>query len=138
MAPPEKTKEEKRQDLIKARYLWHRSYGYTGAQSAMRAARAEQSAIDLGLIVDWEWDDCADLGDHEYWCTAAKQGKCKGHEVEQVSIKTGREYIASLGGIIEPTSDYRRVIEADLFQVVVEVLAQRYADQPSITFADIK
>jgi hypothetical protein len=86
------------------------------AKGALRLAKAEAYAAQMGYEVSWEWDDCGDLGDHEIWCSNAKQGKCRGHEIEYAVLKDASgEVRASLGSIIEPSNDCRRVIEADLF-----------------------
>lgn len=91
------------------------------ALGAARLARAEEAlvaAVDAGAVrVVWEWDD--DIDDswmtererkqpHEWtYCAIVRDVTCdKGH--------THVEYLASLGGIVDADSDYRRVIEAEL------------------------
>jgi len=81
----------------------------------------EEEADDQSVEYAWEYEgihtkDGDELGDHAYWCHAAKQGRCIGHEVYSVVLWIGGKPCASLGGIIEPTSACRRVIEAELAQ----------------------
>ena len=126
---------------LKRRYLWFKAHAYPQASTALRLAKAEKEAEDLGLTVEWEGDDCGDLGDHEYWCADAKRGKCQGHEVLQASIrdpKNSRRFIASLCGIIDPGSQYSRVVEAELACEALETLATDYANNPPRgTLADL-
>lgn len=96
------------------------------AVCAIALARAEQFALDQGFTYSWGNDECgADcLGDHEYWCNDARRraagydggryDRCD-HEVLAVILEDANgNVLASLGGIIDPDADYRRVVEAEL------------------------
>jgi hypothetical protein len=114
------------------------------AKGALKLAKAERRANALGFVHVWEHDPDTDLGDHELWCSLARARKayaegrpvdadgatdgrawrldpkhsCE-HETEQCVVyaedDTERENpLASLGGIIDASSAYRRVVEAEL------------------------
>jgi hypothetical protein len=79
------------------------------AQGALSLARAEQHATDNDWSAAWEWDECPDLSwlserelkqDHEVLCCVLKDGD--------------GNVLASLCGITDPDSNYRRVVEAEL------------------------
>jgi hypothetical protein len=87
------------------------------AQGSLDLARAEAYALDHGWTTEWVGDDSGSdaLGDHEYWCSNAKRGKCDGHYVFGCVLNDNNgEHLASLWGIIEPSSAYERVVEAEL------------------------
>lgn len=101
------------------------------ALAAIHLARAEKLAQFHGYTFEWDWDDDADLGDHEEWCTKARRAEAEArggfigsnespylehsHETYYAVMKsTEGDIVDSLGGIIDPSSDYRRVVEAEL------------------------
>lgn len=81
-------------------------------------ATAEYRALTEGVTFEWVDDDTRfsdTLGDHEYWCERAEQGKRHSHRVEGCIARDARgEIVASLWGIIDPDRNYRRVIQAEL------------------------
>ncbi len=91
---------------------------------AANLARAEKIAYDLGWTVDWEGDYSSPdmLGDHDYWCKGNRVEYDDGwrtvecnHEVTCALLRAeDGEVLGSLGGIIDASRDYRRVIEAEL------------------------
>ena len=87
---------------------------------AAALAKAERKAHDLGIQFVWVADHDADLGDHEYWCDAAKHRQPCSHNAEGCMVMINGSDVASLWGIIDADSNYRRVVEAEL---AAEVLA---------------
>lgn len=85
---------------------------------ALSLAGAEAAAQRLDWSFEWApemlgYDEF--LGDHEYWCDDAKNGIEHDHEVFYCTLDTpDGEMLQSLGGIIDPSEAYRRVIEAEL------------------------
>lgn len=140
-------------ELRKAFQFFLKHAGYcvgNRAIGALALARAELEAYSSepaygSLTASWHGDDFGDLGDHDAWCSAARRGDCNGHEtlyckVTYFNPQTRRvETLASLGGIVDPDSNYRRVIEAELFAEALALLDQRYADSMTnhATFAAI-
>ena len=104
--------------LIEAYRFFVKHSGYVvgrRAIGAMNLARAEAYAKAAGYTVTWEPDFDADLGDHEAWCSAAKQGKCPGHEAQMAILCDASGKVReTLGGIIEADRDYHRVVEAEM------------------------
>ena len=91
--------------------------GYVVGQRALGAAalaRAEDRASYEGVRFEWETDWDTDLGDHEYWCSDAQRGIDHAHECYTVRARVDDEVLASIGGVIEPSTAYARVIEAEL------------------------
>lgn len=101
----------------------------TPAQGKLRCARlsakAEAWAKAEGLEYVWEFDDMADASFVDTWEPAEQaQWHAETHEAWYCSLvrpcpKHGvqckhAETLASLGGIFDPTWQYRRVIEAEL------------------------
>ena len=98
------------------------------AIGALALARAEESAEDNDMEFVWceDYDDYdSGLGDHEYWCAGVRRERYENkHELHQESRHSHEVYWcvarwngatqASLGAIIDPDSDYRRVVEAEL------------------------
>lgn len=82
------------------------------AACALSLARAEQHAEAAGWFFSWDCDLDGDLGDHEYWC---REDCGKDHQIEFCLLRDAEgAVLASLCGIIDADSDYRRVIEAGL------------------------
>lgn len=78
---------------------------------AKQLAEAESIAARLNYEYEWDWDECPDLS----WMD--EEERAKEHEVLCCRIvdPSNRKYsIASLCGITDPDSNYRRVIEAEL------------------------
>lgn len=103
------------------------------AKGALQLARAERWAETEGYTFEWRYDADADLGDHEYWCNAARRDKagydsdgnqitsyrrrpeCAGHEAEYcLMLDRNNHVVQSLHGILDATGDYRRVVQAEL------------------------
>jgi hypothetical protein len=114
-----RTRKAKLAKLIPA-YLFFRAHagGRIGfnAQTALDLARAEQHARCEGW--QWEWmndrcigGDCRETETCEHPC-------CQGteHVCESLTLwdSEGRSVLASLGSICEPTTEYRRVVKAEL------------------------
>jgi hypothetical protein len=68
----------------------------------------------------FEWHDYNDdyegsLGDHAYWCADEENGIEHSHEIYYCVAKDANgKVVASLCAIIDPSREYRRVIEAEL------------------------
>jgi hypothetical protein len=78
---------------------------------AVELAQAEQYARNLGWEFEWEFDECPDLS----WMSDEEREQ--EHEVLCCRIpdpENTRYSLASLCGITDPDSNYRRVIEAEL------------------------
>lgn len=119
------------------------------AECALRAARAERwledHADDYGLTVIEQADDDTDLGDHEYWCAAARTsargiqpyarqyGRCEHYAVSVAIVDSSGQYLASLGGILDPTPEYIRVIVAELAD---EVRGRLEIDKPDVVLSE--
>ena len=98
-------------------------YGYdpkveTRTQGRWRGARALAKAEAYAALQEWcfcwEWDEVVSLADinHDEWC-APKCGKA--HEVLTCAVKNIHgNVLASLCGIVDPSLQYCRVIEAEL------------------------
>ena len=84
------------------------------AVDAAALARAEDWASKQSVEYVWDGDPDTDLGDHEYWCTAEARGEDHDHEGFQVVAQIPAQTLSSLGGIIDPDDNYRRVVEAEL------------------------
>jgi hypothetical protein len=103
------------------------------AAGALNLARAEAWAEDNGYTFVWESDDDPELGDHAYWCAAARRDKagydidgepipsysrsreCDGHEALVCVMRDADgAVVQSLCGILDPDRAYGRVIEAEL------------------------
>ena len=99
------------------------------AEIALRLAKAERWADEHdATFIDSPADD-ADLGDHNYWCAAARRDaagydasghpirgryrNCDGHFAVQVELTIDGES-EYLGGILDPDANYLRVIRAEL------------------------
>lgn len=107
------------------RYLFFKDHaGYCVGQRAVGAlalARAEMWAEEHDIEFAWEWDDDGDLSDHSYWCNQAKldedyyeRGNTCDHDILGCRVVWNGETQASLWSIIDPDSNYRRVVEAEL------------------------
>ncbi len=81
------------------------------AACALELARAERRAWNEGITFEWDWDwdfDPANLPaedldparQHEIFCCRA--------------VSPSGETLAALCGVVDPTSEYRRVVEAEL------------------------
>lgn len=87
---------------------------------AKELAKAEARAEELDFSFDWDYDSDIPyedaLGDHEYWCKDAEQGQDHTHEILWCQLWSGEQQrcLASLGAIIDPSPEYRRVVEAEL------------------------
>lgn len=81
-------------------------------------AHAEQVAEQLNWSYLWDWDNDdyqGSLGDHEYWCNLEARGVSHEHEILWCQLRDAEDNVLeSLGGIIDPDTQYRRVIEAEL------------------------
>lgn len=93
------------------------------AKCARLLAKAEINAKQLGFTYIWE-DDYDDydnsLGDHAVWCDDEKHGIEHSHEVYMCIMEDADgNAVDSLGAIIEPSREGRRVIEAELALAVI-------------------
>lgn len=88
------------------------------ARGARLLAKAERDATALGYSFLWEedYDGYPDtLGDHAAWCDDEQNGLPHEHEVFVcIMSKPDGEACQVLGAIIEPSREYRRVVEAEL------------------------
>lgn len=83
---------------------------------AFALAKAEADAELLGMRFEWFEDEEGCLG-----CTCGdKRCKCSTGEAHEVLCCVARDaqgrIVASLGGICEPSHEYKRVVEAELAQ----------------------
>ena len=101
----------------KAFRFFHENAGYVVGQRAIGAAalaRAEEKAADAGITFRWEHDHDPDIS----WMSETE--KKQDHEIlgcmaMSVCGECGqRKQLASLWGIVDPSNEYRRVIEAEL------------------------
>ena len=105
------------------RFFWlHAGYNHdpkteTRAQGRRRCAaelaRAEVFAESAGWTFEWVGDDgvTADELNHDEWC----RPDCGiEHSAWGCVCKTDRHVLASLWGIIDPSPDYCRVVQAEL------------------------
>lgn len=89
------------------------------AACALGLARAEARAESAGFTFEWEWDDDADLSwmDDRDLYYRDDEGKRHPREHEILGcIARGPdgEVLASLWGIVDADTGYRRVVEAEL------------------------
>lgn len=132
-----KTRKAGRSKLAKARkqltpaelfFFEHAGYSYdpkteTAEQGRIKGAKllakAEQHATDNLWECRWEIDNDIPyedaLGDHAYWCDDQKNGIEHEHEIWYCMLTDGKDNVlGSLGAIIDPSREYRRVVEAEL------------------------
>lgn len=104
------------------------------AQNAIALSRAENTAQERDWYVIWEPDDIEyddALGDHAYWCNDERAKRPHTHEIVTAILKDADyHYLTSLGGVIDPTANYERVIEAEL---AIECLCEICALKPGAT-----
>jgi hypothetical protein len=97
----------------------HAGYSYKAPETATQGrircaielAQAEEYALNLNWEFEWDWDECPDLS----WMSEEEQNE--DHEVlcaRIVNPDDRRHSLASVCGITDPDSNYRRVIEAQL------------------------
>jgi hypothetical protein len=84
------------------------------ARNARRLARAERTAANMGFTFEWEYDPdgCigCECGSEDCACSTGVS-----HEVLSCIVRNADGLvIGSLGGICDPTPEYRRVVEAEL------------------------
>lgn len=112
--------------------------GWVGhnAETALHLARAERWGEIHGWYSDWEPDPNGDLGDHEEWCSDARAKRNHGHDVEGCVIyDSAGNHLASLWGTIDPTSAYRRVVEAELCsEALAEIMTATRNDIESTNY----
>jgi hypothetical protein len=108
-------------ELARAYRFFRDNAGYIvgeRARCALSLARAERDAKEQGIAFRWEWDSDADLS----WMSDAERQQ--EHEVEGCIAYIpcpdhGADckhatVLASLWGIVDADSNYRRVVEAEL------------------------
>jgi hypothetical protein len=116
-------------------------------ESAARYAHDEAAARAAGIEFRWEpdpeaWSAVDMLGDHEYWCSDAKReaagydrdgrpiggrwGIGHDHAVEVCdAYAASGEFLTSLGGVIDASTTYRRVVEAEIAGMALEIVRER-------------
>jgi hypothetical protein len=99
-----RTPSQKKRDRYRANVDFFRKHG--SARNAEDLARAEQVASENDWTFTWDFDpEPYELGDDEQ----------HPNEVLTVILKDNQgNVLASLGGIADPSREYRRVVEADL------------------------
>jgi hypothetical protein len=118
-----------RKSLTPDQLFFYEHAGYSVAQGetqeqgrircAMKLAKAEAYAQTLGYEFEWDWDQVADLS----WMSDEEREQ--EHEVLRCRIpdpERPNHSLASLCGITDPDSSYRRVIEAELAEEAVAEL----------------
>ncbi len=112
-------------------------------ETALHLARAERIASENDWTYTWEFsqDFTDSLGDHEYWCADAKRAKREGkrpaceHEILDVLLRDASgTVLASLGGCIDVSRAYARVVEAELACEALAEMSDRAV--PGILRAD--
>lgn len=113
------------------RNAWRFFYTYAGytlgrrAIGAWKLALAERHAASAGITFEWDGDYANyhdTLGDHAYWCRDECKGVKHAHEVLScVARDEAGKVVAALGGIIDPSRAYARVVEAEL---AIEALSE--------------
>jgi hypothetical protein len=99
-----RTPSQKKRDRYKANVAFFRKHG--SAQNAEDLARAEQIASENDWTFTWDYDpEPYGLGDDE---------QPPGEVLAVVLRDNQNNVLASLGGIGDPSREYRRVVEADL------------------------
>ena len=105
------------------RFFWsHAGYGYnpkteTRAQGRRRGAvalaYAEAFAESAGWTFEWVGDQgvTADDVNHDEWCRPSCGIE---HSVWGCVCKSGTDVLASLWGIVDPSPNYSRIVEAEL------------------------
>lgn len=92
---------------------------------SLELAKAERDAEKIGLCVGWEPDDDADLswmdakeaeGDHTAeWVAVYEPEECTGDDDwGETRPFHGASPCASVGGVVDADSGYRRLVEAEL------------------------
>lgn len=148
-----------RRNVWKAYQFFRGQTGVVGRDAivALGLAKAERRAKALGFRFVWAGDDDPDLGDHEFWCPAAKArvaydegrpvdlaafsdrnrrtGAFCSHEVLYCVVYAendteGEHPLASLSSIIDPSDDYSRIVEAEL---AMEALENYDAEQARVS-----
>jgi hypothetical protein len=103
-------------------------------EGALHLANAEQHAFCADWTFTWEHDDAPDLGDHTEWCARAARGRACSHEVLVCVLRDADgTVLASLGGVIDASRDYARVVEAELAD---EALANQRAENRAAALFD--
>ena len=90
---------------------------------AKSLADAEQVAIEEEWTYGWDYDQYPDLS----WMTDEER---RGHHEVLVCVlrDSGGDVLASLGGIVDPDTNYMRVIQAELAaEAIAEALAHARA-----------
>jgi hypothetical protein len=121
--------------IRQAARFFHEHAGYVVGESmrgALAHARAERDARAAGVTFEWSEDPtgydvlgdlecCKEAERHATWARAHfDNGLARRiesghrHEVEDCLAMFRGEVLASLGGIVDADSDYRRVIQAEL------------------------
>ena len=93
------------------------------ARCARQLAAAEREASELGYYFEWydDWDGCigCDCDSPDCECSTGEPHECL---VCQIFAPDCESCAASLGSICKPSTEYRRVIEAEL---ALEALSNR-------------
>jgi hypothetical protein len=104
------------------------------AEGAFQLAKAERWAEENNYTFEFDADDSADLGDHEYWCSDARRVKAGyAPNGEHVGERNAERFyncehfayvcfmkdkdgtiVQSLGGILDPDDNCMRVTKAEL------------------------
>lgn len=137
-----RSKETKaRKQLTTDEFFFYQNAGYSydtktqtaeqgRIQCAKDLAKAEEEAQRTEWEFEWEWDECPDLS----WMSDEEREQ--DHEVlccRIVDPENPRYSLASLCGITDPDSNYRRVIEAELAsEALHEITKQREAIRESV------
>jgi hypothetical protein len=102
-----KTPAQKEADRFAKRVAFFEKHAGLGA--GVRLANAEVYAEAMGWSVDWEYDEMPyEMGDAEE--------EPPSEVLVAILRDSDRNVIGSLGGIGDPDSNYRRVVEAELAQ----------------------
>lgn len=86
------------------------------AVCAAQLARAEAEAKQAGVTYQWDADVDCDVS----WMSEAERKQ--DHVCEYVIARLNGQVIGSLGGIVDATDEYRRVIEAELAAEAIDAI----------------
>ena len=109
-------------------FLKHAGYNYTATETrrqgrircAKALAQAERDAKRFGITFQWDYDSDGD----DSWMT--EEERREEHTCEWVrAVTSDGRTVASLGGIYDADTTYRRLIEAELAYEALASVAHR-------------
>lgn len=108
----------------KHRVDFFKKHGGYKVKQATDLAKAEEEALDRGWSFEWENDQDPDLS----WASDEERADIKEVLVAILKDENGK-VLDSLGGIVDPTNHYARVVEAEMADNVLHDLKKRGASE---------